>query len=277
MDKIGISASPTLKDSVNTLRDIVETVRRHEVEAVLEKELAHMLGEQGGMEMEDMEDGKPLDFLITIGGDGTVLRALHHCKAPIFGVNMGRVGFLNEVSPEKFHEAFHRVMEGKYVIDHHTRILTKINGEACTPILNEAVIHSSQSVKMREFEVWLDGNVLDHFRSDGLIVATPTGSTGYALSAGGPLLDPRLQGFLIQPLAPFRISKRPNVIPLESVLKVKITNHRPCIINLDGQKEIRLEGSEEIEFTDAKDPARFLRFESNPYRIRQRAFETLVQ
>ncbi|MCK4717040.1 MAG: NAD(+)/NADH kinase [Thermoplasmata archaeon] len=276
MKKIGVSANPTSENCREALGGIVQTIEEQGCEVLLEEEIAHLLGKDG-ISLQNMESEGGIDILVTVGGDGTVLRALRHCNATILGVHIGRVGFLNEVTPEKFKEDLQKVLAGECFIDLHTRIQMCIDGEPLRPVLNEVVIHSAQAVKIREFELYLDGNKLDHFRSDGVIVATPTGSTGYALSAGGPLLDPKLEGMLVLPLAPFRIAKRPNVVPLDSVIKLKMVKNRPCIANLDGQEEIELKGTETMEFTRSDSPAKFLRFESNPYRARQRAFEHSMQ
>jgi len=270
-----ITANPKIKGTVDVTRRVTQHLESRGEEVVLEKEIANFLRKGGGIHLEDLGREIKVHVLITIGGDGTVLRALQKCTAPILGINMGHLGFLNEVEPEEATTALDRVIEGDYHLEIHNRLRVFVDGESMPPALNEAVIHTSQIAKMREFSITVDGYDMEQFRADALIVATPTGSTGYSFSAGGPLLDPRVDGMIILPLAPFRMFRGPSVVPLKSVVKIEILNKRSCLLVIDGQTECRLKGDETIEITKAAVPAEFIRFTRDPFASRKRAFRKM--
>lgn len=210
-----------------------------------------------------------VDFIIVIGGDGTILRVEHRTKRdiPILGINMGTLGFLTEVEPNETFFALNKLMEGDFYIDERIKLRTFIDGESKVPdALNEVAILTGIPGKIVHLKYYVDNGLADEVRSDGLIISTPTGSTGYAMSAGGPYLDPRIDGIVIAPLAPIALSSRPMVVPATSTIDVRIlTTTRNIILAIDGQFYTYL--SPEIEISVRKSPrkTKFVRFSGEVY------------
>jgi len=210
-----------------------------------------------------------VDFIIAIGGDGTILRVEHRTKRdiPILGINMGTLGFLTEVEPNEAFFAINKLIEGNYHIDERIKLRTYLNGENTVPdALNEIAILTGIPGKIVHLKYYVDDGLADEVRSDGLIISTPTGSTGYAMSAGGPFLDPRIDGVIIAPLAPIALSSRPMVVPATSKISIRImTLTRNVILAIDGQFYTYL--SPEVEITIKKSPrkTKFVRFSREIY------------
>ncbi|AMQ18671.1 NAD(+) kinase [Thermococcus peptonophilus] len=220
------------------------------------------------------EDVLPLeefdvDIIVVIGGDGTILRVEHKTKKeiPILGINMGTLGFLTEVEPHETFFALSRVIEGDYHIDERIKLRTFLDGENRVPdALNEVAILTGIPGKIIHLKYYIDGGLADEVRSDGLIISTPTGSTGYAMSAGGPFVDPRLDVVVIAPLAPIALSSRPMVVPSSSRIDVRnVAMTREVILSIDGQFYTYL--SPEIEITIVRSPrkTKFVRFSREIY------------
>ena len=220
------------------------------------------------------EDVLPLeefevDVIVVIGGDGTILRVEHKTKkeVPILGINMGTLGFLTEVEPHETFFALSRVIEGEYYIDERIKLRTFIDGEQKGPdSLNEVAILTGIPGKIIHLKYYVDGGLADEIRADGLIVSTPTGSTGYAMSAGGPFVDPRLEVIVIAPLAPIALSSRPMVVPSSSVIDVRnLAMTREVILTIDGQFYTYLPPETEIRITKSPRKAKFVRFSKEIY------------
>jgi NAD+ kinase len=217
-------------------------------------------------------DGVPLakmkvDVIITIGGDGTILRTLQGTDLPILGVNAGVLGFLTEVQPDEVATAITRLLAKKYSIDTRLKLKTVVDGKRLEDATNETVIHTSQIAKLRHFAMSIDGTPATEMRADGIIVATPTGSTSYAMSVGSSIIDPRVEALVFAPIAPFRLSARPLVVPSTSKMSVRVKDPRPCSLVVDGQLERHLTGDEEIVFTGSEKKARFVTFNKDDFYI----------
>ena len=228
---------------------------------VIEKHAAEALGKKGVL-LPNMG----ADVIITIGGDGTILRTLQGTDSPILGINAGVLGFLTEVPPGEAISAVKRVLSSKYRIEERLKLKTVMNGRRLEDATNEAVIHTAHIAKMRHFEISVDGTPATEMRADGLIVATPTGSTCYAMSVGSSIIDPRVDALVIAPIAPFRLSARPFVVPARSKISVTIKEPRECIMVIDGQCEFDMSGKEKLVFTASDKKARFVSFKDDFYR-----------
>jgi NAD+ kinase len=228
---------------------------------VIEKRAADALGKKGVL-LPNMD----ADVIITIGGDGTILRTLQGTDSPILGINAGVLGFLTEVQPDEAKTAVKKVLSGKYRIEERLKLRTSMDGKRLEDATNEAVIHTAAIAKMRHFAISVDGTPATEMRADGLIVATPTGSTCYAMSVGSSIIDPRVEALVIAPIAPFRLSARPFVVPARSKISVSIKEPRECIMVIDGQCEFEMSGSEKLVFTESDKKARFVSFKDDFYR-----------
>ena len=228
---------------------------------MIERRAAAALGRKGVL-LPNMD----ADVIITIGGDGTILRTLQGTDAPILGVNAGVLGFLTEVQPNEIRWAIKRLLAGKYRIEERLKLKTVMDGKRLEDATNEAVIHTAHIAKMRHFAISVDNTPATEMRADGIIVATPTGSTCYAMSVGSSIVDPRVEALVIAPIAPFRLSARPFVVPARSRISVTIKEPRECIMVIDGQCEFEMTGKERLVFTASDKKARFVSFKDDFYR-----------
>jgi len=228
---------------------------------VFENRAAEWLGVEG-VPLAEMD----VDVIITIGGDGTILRTLQGSDAPVMGVNAGVLGFLTEVQPDDIKTAIKKLLSGDYKVVRRVKLKTVIDGRRLEDATNEAVIHTAHISKMRYFEVSVDGTRATDMRADGIIVATPVGSTCYAMSVGSAIIDPRVDALVIAPIAPFRLSARPLVVPARSKIAVTITDPKECIMVIDGQSEVKMTGREKVVFTASEKKARFVSLQSDFYK-----------
>ncbi|KUG19218.1 MAG: NAD(+)/NADH kinase [Methanomicrobiaceae archaeon] len=196
------------------------------------------------------------DLVVVVGGDGSVLLAVHRMRRqiPLLGINWGEVGFLTSLEPEEV-PAFVSDHLQHFTVEPRMRISLSADGRWLGNALNEAVIITSRPAKMLRFAVAINGVHTDRFRADGLLISTPTGSTAYAMSAGGPIVDPRIEGVLLVPLAPYMLSSRPHVISSDRSLQVRLEGAKPAHLVIDGQATFELERDTVIDVVKAKEPA----------------------
>jgi len=212
-----------------------------------------------------------VDLVITIGGDGTILRTMQACHAPILAINAGIMGFLAEVPLSKAVDGVKRVLRGDFLIDRRLRIDPRLNGRRLAPCMNEVVVHTSSVAKMIHFEVLRDDHLIYRVRADGVILATPTGSTSYNLSVGGPIIDPEVDAFVLSPIAPFSLATRPIVVPARSEVEVRMTDERSAILVLDGQANMQFQRADRLTVTRSPHDGEFIRFSLDFYqRLREK-------
>ncbi len=193
--------------------------------------------------------GREVELLVVLGGDGTFLaavRALNGCEVPILGVNLGHLGFLTEISQEELHPTLQRFLEGKTALESRTALACTVGragGETSEfHVLNDVVVNKGALARISEFEVRVDGHYLTTYRADGLIVATPTGSTAYSLSAGGPIVSPALPAMLLSPICPHTLTHRPILLRDSSEVEVRLlSKNGEVFLTLDGQEGFELE------------------------------------
>ncbi|MEM2218008.1 MAG: NAD(+)/NADH kinase [Thermofilaceae archaeon] len=182
------------------------------------------------------------DLIVVVGGDGTLLRAFHDiggCK-PFLGVNAGSIGYLMEISVNQVDKAANLITLGNYTVEERLSGIVKL-GERTIPFLNEIVIIGSERGKLIPIKVNIDGRLIQKGRADGLIISTPTGSTAYAMSAGGPVVDPLLQAFVIVPLAPFSVLQKAIVVSASRSINVESDELIKVIV--DGLLSFELESN----------------------------------
>ena len=203
----------------------------------------------------DPEMGEKADLVIVVGGDGSLLgfgREMAACGVPVVGVNRGGLGFLAAISPEQIEAKFAEILDGQCSIEEHFLLQASIlrDGQVIAEqsALNDVVVSPGGVMGMMEFALWLDDEYVYDQRSDGLIVASPTGSTAYALSAGGPIMHPRLDAIVVVPMFPHTLTSRPLVVPGNQVLRLRLLNDSGSApqISCDSQVQIRFEAGDEI-------------------------------
>lgn len=270
--RIGVVARFDMDEAVELAGKIVEFLIERKVDTLLDSKLSSQLKKYQDIscDLEDMD----VDLVVAVGGDGTVLRTqgiINQKKIPLVGINKGAVGFLTEIDPEDAFNALQYVLDGKYFVDERTQLKICHNNQLHTA-LNEVVLMTQKPAKMLHIEISVDDEVVEELRADGLIIATPSGSTAYSMSAGGPIVDPRVDAFIIVPICPFKLGARPFVVPNDSVIKVKfLRKGKKAVAVIDGQFVEEIDYMDEIIFRKADSCAYFVRLTKNFYkRVREK-------
>jgi len=240
--------------AVGYARELAATLRGRGHEILFEEALARRLGVPGTALGE-----AGADIAVVIGGDGSVLYTVQGLERqiPILGINWGEVGFLAELEPGEAPGFLEGLKEG-FRVEKRMRIGISLDGEGLGDALNEVVIVTSRPAKMLRFTVEVDGILAERFRADGMLVSTPTGSTAYAMSAGGPIVDPRVEGLLLVPLAPYMLSSRPMIIAGDRVLRITLESEKPARLVLDGQRTRELALGAVLTIRRSESPAVFV-------------------
>jgi NAD+ kinase len=216
---------------------------------------------------EDLKKAKS-DLVLVLGGDGTLLWAESKISGkgiPLLGMNFGTTGFLTEVSPEGWKEAIDRVLEGHYTIEKRNKIDVSINGKKLGTALNEVVVKTAVPVEMLNLEIRVDEQEADTVMADGIIVATPTGSTAYSMSVGGPIVDTSVNAFIITSISPFKLGARPLVVPDKSKISIKIRGKQSGVVVIDGESRKEITSEHEIRCTRSKDQTYLVKLEKDFY------------
>ena len=249
--KVGILAridKPQAADLAASLRDALSS---RGAQVLLERRTAGLLGEAAGYTEEELS--RNCDLVVALGGDGTILRALHRMGGkipPIFGINLGSLGFLTGVSSEEWSDAVESIAAGNYRLSARSllRVELERDGRVAETFLglNDAVVSRGHHSQLIKIEVRVDGEELCVYNADGLIVATPTGSTAYSMSAGGPLVLPDSASLVLTPICPHVLTNRSAVVPDSARLELRLVGDAPGVtVNVDGQ-EIRELGPRDV-------------------------------
>jgi NAD+ kinase len=259
--KIGLTANPRKPAAMELARETVRLIGDR-ADLVLSDETA---GVGPSLPHAPLEEIDP-EVLIAIGGDGTFLYALRRSQAPLLPINAGTVGVLAEVEarhPKEFEGAVERLLKGFYYLEERMKLAAVVGSTPVPDATNDFVIHSAQVGKMGLFEIAFDGHVVGQVRADGLIVASPTGSTAYSLSSLGPIVDPGLDALVLTAIAPFRVEARALVIePLRTVRLRPIEAGRAAVVIADGQDEYPLAADAAVTVYRSPRRATLVRFGS---------------
>ncbi len=230
--------------------EIAEDARRFIEESVCPAEIFHIPDKR-------LEG---YDFIVSVGGDGTVLRILQEVEEcpPIFGINTGRIGLLTHATPENFRDVLPGIID-RWETEEFMRIEAEINGKVMMRALNEIAFLSSTPARLVGLKVSVDGIEIEDMRCDGMLFATPIGSTAYALSSGGPIIDPYLDSILIVPVAPFRLGWKPWVIKHDRRIEIEVSKERDALAISDGQKILEVGNEDQVAVFTSQFPAVFFR------------------
>ncbi len=253
--RIGLIAKHSDPEVADTLGRLMRDLERRGLEVLLDDSAASYFEPPQHPQLERTELAAGSDLAVVVGGDGTLLnaaRSLAEADVPVLGVNLGRLGFLADVSPDEMHERLDEILAGHYEEEHrsllHARVLRGGQCVSESDALNDVVVHKWDIARMIELETSIDGRFLNTQRADGLIVSTPTGSTAYALSGGGPILHPALQAVVLVPICPHTLSNRPIVIDDRSEIDILVhgDDTTKAQITCDGQVNFGLVAGDHI-------------------------------
>lgn len=255
--KFAITARDDSKRALNLSQVIQEYLDSQNVEACLDSVIF-----DEGKKLEDIEP----EFIIVVGGDGTILETVHRINSQsnpkIITVNMGTYGFLANLEPKSVISGIRKVLNKEYEVEKHTRILVDIEDleDINNPILglNDITVLTTDWT-IREFTYFLNNHKAETIRSDGIVVSTPTGSTGYSMSANGPYLDPNVNALVINSLLPMNMNSSPLVVPDDFNITIEIKNRNEGIIIIDGVIKKRITSDKKIKISKSDEPVKFVR------------------
>lgn len=227
-----------------------------EIVRFLKDKNVRVVGPEGGLEPLSTVSPNEVDFVISLGGDGTILSVIHRhpeIEAPILGVNIGTLGFLAEITPDSLIPSLETVLAGNYKVQERLMLeAVKPDGTSSVAV-NEVVVHRGPNYNLVDIGITVDGKHFNTFSADGVIIATPSGSTAYSLSAGGPIVSPDLQCVVITPICPHALSNRPIVISEPQSIEVTyISPYKPVEVALDGACRFELKTYDTFTIRPAK-------------------------
>ncbi|MDA0710455.1 MAG: NAD(+)/NADH kinase [bacterium] len=208
------------------------------------------------------------DVLVAMGGDGTILRAASLVRdrgTPILGVNLGRLGFLAGAEPGELDEGLDRLLAGEYTVESRMALLAEVDGRTIFA-LNEVVVERAVSARMVQVKTWIGGAAVSSFWGNGLILATPTGSTSYSLSSGGPIVHPDLDAIILTPISPHSLTLRPLVVPGNQTVTVQVSAvHSEIVLSADGRTVVERNPGERVLVRKAPQPVRLINLQGHSF------------
>jgi NAD+ kinase len=275
--KVGIVAKARLRAAIPHLAEIATWLEHRGVEAIFETATAALLASAGPVRVLDRQPlAREVDMVVVLGGDGTLL-SMANCigvagsAIPILGVNFGSLGFLTEVTLPELYPSLEAALTGAVRVEERMMLRASMfrEGEVFADhiALNDVVITKGARSRMIDLSVWVGDEFVTRVKADGLIVATPTGSTAYNLSAGGPIVQPTLDALLLTPIAPHTLTNRPIVIPAASPVRVQphLEERAEVFVTFDGQDGFQVQGDDEIRIRRADRPMRLIRPSTRSY------------
>lgn len=256
--RIGVVVKPHQPDALETLCRLTSWLSQRGITLVGSEEIERIRIEQEtgcSVDVVSREElPKSVDLILVLGGDGTMIataRMLGDSEVPVIGVNYGGLGYLAEFRIEELFPALESILAGHYKVEPRVMLAVELRrgDEVITKnrVLNDVVINKSALARIIEIDAYLNDQFVNSFRADGLIVSTPTGSTAYNLSAGGPVIYPSMSAMVITPICPFTLSNRPIVVPDDSLIEVRlITENEEVALTLDGQVGFPLQASDRV-------------------------------
>ncbi|MFC1749499.1 NAD(+) kinase [Pseudomonadota bacterium] len=250
-----------------TIESLAKFLVARNIDVLLDESAAKTLAETELETVNIHQLGERCDLAIVVGGDGTLLhtaRTLSDYDIPLVGINLGRLGFLTDISPNDMLQRLDEILSGQYNEEKRFLLNSSVIRDGETILsdnaFNDVVVHKWNSVRMIEFETYVNGLLVHNQRSDGLIVSTPTGSTAYALSGGGPIVHPSLNAIILVPICPHTLSNRPIVLDAESQIKLVVKDSdKPHVrITLDGQTNHEIQDGDTIEIVKNSKPVRLI-------------------
>ena len=269
MKKIGLVVKSDTKANKKAV-ELERWLRSRKIEIVRKKNV-----ESGQKNAADSISPAPsdLDCIFVLGGDGTFLSAVRWIgdrDIPILGIKFGEVGFLAEIAEEDLYKAAEKVLKGDFILRPRMRLSVRVGRRnetlAQETVLNDVVINRGALARLAHIETYIDDHYLTTYSADGLIVATPTGSTAYSLAAGGPIIHPAVPGIILTPICPFTLTNRPLIIPESANIKIRLVKgSSDIILTFDGQKGLEINDRDEIEIQKGSHPIHLITLPDRQY------------
>lgn len=262
--KWGLACKPKVRKSSSVAKEVYKFLSKNG-EVFAEEDFAKEIGTKG-YSLNDIN--KKADIVVTVGGDGTILRALQSVEKPIFAINSGGMGFLAEVESKHAIEGLKRIIEKNYNVEERAKLKVMFDGKRLPDATNEVTVQTAKIAKILYLQLFVENELLETLGADGVIVASPTGSTSYALSVGGPIMDPAVNAMVIAPLAPFKLSARPWIVPLDKKIGIKLLpKSKETKLVIDGYHTENVTTESKIIVTGSEKKARFVRFGESFYEM----------
>jgi len=242
INSIGIIAKDKSEAVCNTIKRLAKFITEKKCTLIFDKSVEGIIDNNNFVDRDSL--AQQSDLAIVVGGDGTFLsavRSLANHNIPILGINLGRLGFLVDISPDDMLQHLDQILQGNYVDESRFLLQAKVERKggiiASADAFNDVVVHIRDVARMIEFETYINGQFVNYQRADGLVISTPTGSTAYALSSGGPLLHATLDAMVIVPICPHTLTNRPLVINADSIVEIIIGESKQSTsqVTFDGQ------------------------------------------
>jgi NAD+ kinase len=271
MKTVGILTKPKFPDVKHIVKELATWLREHGKDVLLDAKSAALLGES--VTHKKTEIATRADMILVLGGDGTMLNAarlVEERSVPILGVNMGGLGFLTEVTLDHLYPSLERIFAGDCFLEERLMLRARIDrhGEhvAQATVLNDVVVSKGTLARMIEVQITINGQFVTSLRGDGLILSTPTGSTAYSLSAGGPIMHPSVQALMLTPICPHTLTHRPLVIPSAVTLEVTLTSKdEGAMTTFDGQVGVAMTQGDTVLVSATDRITRLIRFPDRTY------------
>lgn len=268
--RVGIFCKPKSSLGREVLLELTDWLRKKDCAVLMPEETAELIDESPTHRREDIPPNA--DLIIVLGGDGTLLsvaRITHPTQVPILAVNLGSLGFLTDVSLAKLYPTLEKVFNGKSRNEPRMLLQARVirNRLAVTEdfVLNDVVIHKGTLARIVNLEVQVNDQYMTSYRADGLIVSTPTGSTAYSLSAGGPILHPSMNALVLSPICPFTLTNRSIVIPSNATIQIHQTTDEELRVTLDGQTGYDLLADDLLELRPSDQPVNLIEVPGKNY------------
>jgi len=253
MKRIGIFAKRHHQDAIKLAGDVMSWLRERDIEVLVDKPLASDLDGVKGYPGRSIP--ALVDLIVVLGGDGTLLsvaRLAGELRTPILGVNLGNLGFLTEITRHELFDVLEQIVQGEFSVSERMRLDVSVRrGNEVVGryrVLNDIVINKGALARIIDMEVYVNDSYLTTFKADGLIVSSPTGSTAYNMAAGGPIICPGTDCFVITPICPHMLTNRPMIVSADSVIRIEVRfKDEDVVLTADGQVGMPLNGGDVVE------------------------------
>jgi NAD+ kinase len=260
---------------VSLAEQVAASLQNSGIEVLVEAAASETGRFDGASVLPDATLAEHVDLLVSIGGDGTMLTAARRVAGetvPILGVNLGRLGFLTDIVPDQVDDAIAAVVAGDYIAEDRMLLSATLlrdgnaaNASEPTLAFNDVVLQKGSSGRMFDFDTVVDGTFVNRHSGDGLIVATPTGSTAYALSCGGPIIEPGVDALVMVPICPHSLSDRPLVVPASSHIEITLADSEPAFVSCDGEELDEMHPNDRLQIQAADETVRLLHPRDHSY------------